>query len=270
MIQTESLTLGYRDNVIINHLNIEIPKGKITIFVGANGCGKSTLLRSLARLLKPMAGTVRLAEDELQQLSTKTIAKKLAVLPQSASSPEGITVQQLVKQGRYPHQSLLQQWSVEDEQVVNEAMASTGVKHLADRTIASLSGGQRQRAWIAMTLAQRTEILLLDEPTTFLDVAHQIEILDLCHTLNEMEGKTVVIVLHDLNLAARYADHMIALKDQTVYAEGKPEQVVTPEMMRAVFFLECEVIPDPVTGTPMTIPYGKKAIRRNDVRTLAR
>ncbi|EZH66697.1 ABC transporter [Bacillaceae bacterium JMAK1] len=269
MLRTNSLTLGFKDRIVIDELDLDIPKGKVTILVGANGCGKSTLLRSIARLLKPKSGSIELDGLDMDQLSTKEIAKRLAVLPQSTSSPEGLTVSQLVKQGRYPHQTLLKQWSVEDEKIVNEAMTSTGVFEMADRPVTSLSGGQRQRVWIAMTLAQRTETLLLDEPTTFLDVAHQIEILDLCHMLNEVEGKTIVIVLHDLNLAARYAHHMVALKNKTIYAQGSPEEVVTTEMMKQVFALDCEVIEDPITLTPMTIPYSKKAARRVKERAFA-
>ncbi|GAJ97773.1 ABC transporter ATP-binding protein [Geomicrobium sp. JCM 19055] len=269
MLRTNSLTLGFKDRIVIDELDLDIPKRKVTILVGANGCGKSTLLRSIARLLKPKSGTIQLDGMNMEQLSTKEIAKRLAVLPQSTESPEGITVSQLVKQGRYPHQTLLKQWSVEDEKIVNEAMISTGVFEMADRPVTSLSGGQRQRVWIAMTLAQRTETLLLDEPTTFLDVAHQIEILDLCHTLNEVEGKTIVIVLHDLNLAARYAHHMVALKNKTIYAQGSPEEVVTTDMMKQVFALDCEVIEDPITLTPMTIPYSKKAARRVEKKVFA-
>ncbi|MDF2903458.1 MAG: iron(III)-siderophore transporter binding protein [Bacillus sp. (in: firmicutes)] len=256
-IQTEKLTLSYGDSIIINELNLEIPKGEITVFIGGNGCGKSTLLRSVARLLKPKSGTVLLDGAAIASLSTKDVAKKMAILPQSPTAPEGLTVLQLVKQGRYPYQSWLKQWSTEDEEKVNQAFKATGIEHLRDRTVDSLSGGQRQRAWIAMTLAQDTEVLLLDEPTTYLDMTHQIEILDLLFELNERENRTIVMVLHDLNLACRYAHNIVAIKDQKIYAEGKPEYVVNCSMVKNVFDMECQVTVDPLFGTPLCIPYGR-------------
>nr|WP_227002627.1 ABC transporter ATP-binding protein [Salicibibacter kimchii] len=257
LLQAHDLTLGYQDFVVIDDLDLTLPKGKITVFVGANGCGKSTLLRSLARLLKPKAGEVVLENQSVNQMATKEIAKQLAILPQGPVAPEGLTVWQLVKQGRYPHQSLLQQWSKQDEAFVQRALAATQTEHLADRTLHSLSGGQRQRVWIAMTLAQNTDILLLDEPTTYLDMAHQIEILDLCFDLNETEGRTIVMVLHDLNMAARYADNIVAVKDKTIYTEGRPEDVITADMVKHVFGMESEIIEDPLFGSPMCVPYGK-------------
>ncbi|MED0688242.1 ABC transporter ATP-binding protein [Anoxybacillus ayderensis] len=257
ILQTKSLTLSYGNSIVIDELNMSIPKGEITVFIGANGCGKSTLLRSLARLLKPIGGTVLLEGEEIAKMPTKEVAKKMAILPQSPTVPEGLTVLQLVKQGRYPHQTWLKQWSKEDEETVQRALQATGMMELAERSVDSLSGGQRQRAWIAMTLAQDTEVILLDEPTTYLDVAHQIEILDLLFTLHEQEKRTIVMVLHDLNLACRYAHHIIAIRDKTVYAQGKPEKIISRELVKDVFQLDCEVIYDPLFGTPLCVPYGK-------------
>jgi iron complex transport system ATP-binding protein len=256
-IETKNLSLSYGETLIINELNLTIPKGEITVFIGANGCGKSTLLRSIARLLKPKTGAVLLEGQTIAKLSTKEVAKKMAILPQSPTAPEGLTVLQLVKQGRYPHQSWLKQWSEEDEHKVNNALQATRLEHLKERTVDSLSGGQRQRAWIAMTLAQDTEVILLDEPTTYLDMTHQIEILDLLYELNETQNRTVVMVLHDLNLACRYAHNIVALKDQKVYAQGKPEHVINCSLVKNVFGMDCEVTMDPLFGTPLCIPYGK-------------
>ncbi|MFK2827170.1 ABC transporter ATP-binding protein [Bacillus sp. B190/17] len=257
VLETSSLTLGYSDTIIIEDLDLKIPTGEITVFVGANGCGKSTLLRSLARLLKPKSGHVLLGGDVVGNLSTKEVAKRLAILPQGPIAPEGLTVLQLVKQGRYPHQSWLKQWSSEDEKIVNQALKATKMEELSNRSVDSLSGGQRQRAWIAMTLAQKTDIILLDEPTTYLDMTHQIEILDLLFELNELENRTVVMVLHDLNLACRYAHHIIAVRDKKVYSQGRPEEVITSDMVRDVFQMNCDIIQDPLFGTPLCIPHGK-------------
>ncbi|MEH7109209.1 ABC transporter ATP-binding protein [Bacillus sp. JJ1764] len=256
-IETKNLSISYGETLIINELNVNIPIGEITVFIGANGCGKSTLLRSLARLLKPKTGAILLEGKEIAKHSTKEIARKMAILPQSPTAPEGITVMQLVKQGRYPHQSWLRQWSEQDEKKVNEALQATRLEHLKERTVDSLSGGQRQRAWIAMTLAQDTEFILLDEPTTYLDMTHQIEILDLLFELNEEKKRTVVMVLHDLNLACRYAHNIVVIKDQQIYAEGKPEHVINCSLVKKVFNLDCEVTMDPLFGTPLCIPYGK-------------
>lgn len=257
MLETKALTLSYGQAPIINELSLKIPPHKITVFVGRNGCGKSTLLRAVSRLLKPDGGTVLLDGKAIFKWSTKEVARQLAILPQAPLAPEGLTVKQLVRQGRYPHQSLLSQWSREDERLVNQALEDTGMSELAERTVDSLSGGQRQRAWIAMILAQNTNILLLDEPTTYLDMAHQVEILDLLYELNERDRCTIVMVLHDLNLACRYAHHIVALADQTVVAEGAPEQVMTLETVRTVFGMECELLRDPIFGTPLFLPYGK-------------
>ncbi|WP_264740760.1 ABC transporter ATP-binding protein [Cytobacillus firmus] len=256
-IATKELTLSYGDTIIINELDLEIPKGEITVFIGGNGCGKSTLLRSIARLLKPKSGAVLLEGEAIARLSTKDVARKMAILPQSPSAPEGLTVLQLVKQGRYPYQTWLKQWSTEDELKVRNALKATGMEELKDRAVDSLSGGQRQRAWIAMTLAQDTDTILLDEPTTYLDMTHQIEILDLLFELNEKEQRTIVMVLHDLNLACRYAHNIVAIKDQKVFAQGKPEHVINCGLVKTVFGMECEVTIDPLFGTPLCIPYGK-------------
>ncbi|MEH7112610.1 ABC transporter ATP-binding protein [Neobacillus niacini] len=256
-IETKKLTLSYGEASIIDELDLKIPQGEITVFIGANGCGKSTLLRSIARLLKPKSGVVILEGEAIAKLSTKEVAKKMAILPQSPAAPEGLTVLQLVKQGRYPHQSWLKQWSEEDERKVNDALKATRLEDLKERSVDSLSGGQRQRAWIAMTLAQDSDIILLDEPTTYLDMAHQIEILDLLFELNEKKNRTVVMVLHDLNLACRYAHNIVALKDKKVYAQGKPEYVINCSLVKNVFGMDCEVTIDPLFGTPLCIPYGK-------------
>ncbi|WP_411815349.1 ABC transporter ATP-binding protein [Heyndrickxia sporothermodurans] len=256
-IQAKSLTLGYGDSIIIDELNLSIPKGEITVFIGGNGCGKSTLLRSMARLLKPESGSVLLAGKEIVKLPTKEVAKNLSILPQTPIAPEGLTVLQLVKQGRFPYQSWLKQWSNEDEEIVMRALKATRMVEFKDRPVDELSGGQRQRAWIAMTLAQDTEVILLDEPTTYLDMTHQIEILDLLFELNEQENRTIVMVLHDLNLACRYAHNIVAIRDKKVYAQGTPESVISCQMVRDVFDMDCQVSMDPLFGTPLCIPHGK-------------
>ncbi len=258
LLLTYRLTLTYDREPIIINLDLEIPTGKITTLVGSNGCGKSTLLRGLARLLKPNAGTVYLDGAEIFKRSTKAVARRLGLLPQGPVAPEGLKVRDLVAQGRYPYQNWLQQWSKEDEQMVERALATTGMTQLADRALDALSGGQRQRAWIAMALAQDTEILLLDEPTTFLDLAHQVEVLDLLYELNQNEGRTIVMVLHDLNQACRYTDYLVAIRQGQVYARGEPKQVMTETMVREVFGLECRIVPDPVAGTPMCVPMGRR------------
>lgn len=256
-IVAKDLTLGYGEDIIIDDLNIEIPKGEITVFIGGNGCGKSTLLRSMARLLKPKDGGVVLNGEDIAKMPTKEVAKQLAILPQSPVSPEGLTVHDLVKQGRHPYKGLFKKWSQEDDEAVTEALESTNMFALKDRSVDSLSGGQRQRAWIAMTLAQKTDTILLDEPTTYLDMTHQIEILDLLFELNEQNKSTIVMVLHDLNLACRYAHHIVAIKDKTVYAQGKPEEIISCNMVRDVFQMNCDVTYDPMFGTPMCIPHGR-------------
>ena len=268
ILSTNSLTLGYGNQIIINELNISIPKGEVTVLIGGNGCGKSTLLRAMARLLNPMGGSVLLEGKAIDKLSTKKVAKKLSILPQSPISPEGLTVLQLVKQGRYPYQNWLNQWSKEDEQKVMNALKATGMEKLQNKPVDELSGGQRQRAWIAMTLAQDTETILLDEPTTYLDMTHQIEILDLLFELNQKEKRTIVMVLHDLNLACRYAHHMIAIKDQTVAAQGKPEEIMDSRLVEQVYSMKCSIIPDPIYGTPLCIPYAKGRVISHSKQTI--
>ena len=261
-LEAKQLTLAYDNATIIRNLNLGIPAGKTTVLVGANGCGKSTLLRGLAKLLKPKSGTVYLDGKDISKLKAKNVAKKLGMLPQSPTAPEGLTVRDLVAMGRYPYQSWMQQWSTEDGEKVAEALEITTMTKLADRALDSLSGGQRQRAWIAMVLAQDTDILLLDEPTTFLDLSHQVDLLDLLDELQETKQKTIVMILHDLNLSCRYADYLVAVQQGKVYATGTPEQVMTEETVRDVFDLECRIVSDPLANTPMCIPIGRKVTRR--------
>jgi iron complex transport system ATP-binding protein len=255
-LHTEALTLAYDAAIVIHELSITIPAGQITALVGPNGCGKSTLLRGIARLLSPRGGAAYLDGRAIHQIPTRELALRLGILPQSPSAPEGLTVRELVAQGRYPHQAWFQQWSPADEAAVGQALEITGMADLADRPVDALSGGQRQRAWIAMTLAQETPIILLDEPTTFLDLAHQIEILQLLEHLHRAEHRTIVMVVHDLNHATRHAHHVIALRDGRVAAAGPPAEVVTPALLRQVFGVEAEVLPDPRTGVPLCIAYG--------------
>ncbi|MBD8569320.1 MULTISPECIES: ABC transporter ATP-binding protein [Pseudomonas syringae group] len=257
-IATRDLTLSYQGQVIIDSLDLQLPAGKVTVLIGSNGCGKSTLLKSLARLLKPQAGSVVLNGADIHHKFTATVARELAILPQMPSAPEGISVRQLVALGRYPYQNWMQQWSAQDEAMVEKALMQTGMHALAERPVDALSGGQRQRAWIAMTLAQDTDLVLLDEPTTFLDLAHQIEVLDLLRDLNRQEGKTIVMVLHDLNLACRYADHMIAVHQRTAFAQGRPADILSETLVKQVFDLNCRIIPDPFFGTPLCIPFGRE------------
>ena len=259
-LTTRKLTLAYDSKPIIEGLDLAIPTGKITVLVGPNGCGKSTLLKGLGRLLKPQQGIVYLDSTSIFKLSTKAVAQQLGLLPQGPTAPEGLTVRELVAQGRYPYQNWLQQWSEEDEKEVEAALIITELQAFAERPVDSLSGGQRQRAWIAMTLAQNTQILLLDEPTTFLDLAHQIEVLDLLYDLNQKEGRTIVMVLHELNQACRYGDHLIAMKDGAVCAQGKPDRVMTETLVQDVFGLDCRIVNDPVAGTPLCIPMGRKVL----------
>ncbi|KLN36331.1 iron-dicitrate transporter ATP-binding subunit [Cellulosimicrobium funkei] len=256
-LHAEGITVGYDDRVISSDLDVSIPDGSFTVIVGPNACGKSTLLRALSRLLKPSRGQVVLDGRSISSIPAKEVARRLGLLPQSSIAPEGITVADLVARGRYPHQKLLRQWSREDEAAVVGALAATGTTELSGRLVDELSGGQRQRVWVAMVLAQETPILLLDEPTTFLDIAHQIELLELCADLNRDRGHTLVAVLHDLNHACRYATHLIAMKDGAVVAEGAPAEVVTAELVEDVFGLPCRIIADPVTGTPLVVPEGR-------------
>ncbi|WP_107481407.1 ABC transporter ATP-binding protein [Streptomyces malaysiense] len=258
-LSAEHVTLAYDQRVIAEQLSVEIPDHSFTVIVGPNACGKSTLLRALSRMLKPSRGEVLLDGRDIRSLPAKQVARTLGLLPQSAVAPEGITVADLVGRGRYPHQGLLRQWSAEDERVVQESMRQTGVAELAERYVDELSGGQRQRVWIAMALAQQTPLLLLDEPTTYLDIQHQIDVLDLCAELHETQGRTLVAVLHDLNHAARYATHLIALRGGEVIAEGAPEDIVTAALVERVFGLKCQVVEDPETGTPLVVPAARKA-----------
>lgn len=254
MLAAQNLTLAYDQQVIIRELGVTIPNGKVTALVGPNGCGKSTLLRGLARLMAPRAGAVLLDGKSIARLSSKQVARQLGVLPQGPTAPEGMTVRELVSQGRYPHQSLLRQWSEEDEAAVEWALETTALADMHGRVLDTLSGGQKQRAWIAMTLAQQTPVLLLDEPTTFLDMAYQVEILSLLDELNEREGRTIVMVLHDINQASRYAHHLIAMRGGQVVAEGDPRDIVDHSLICDVFGLECHVVRDPVSGTPLCLP----------------
>ncbi|GAA0364355.1 ABC transporter ATP-binding protein [Micromonospora gifhornensis] len=251
------LRLAYERRVVADDLTVAVPDRSFTVIIGPNACGKSTLLRALSRLLKPAVGAVLLDGEDIQRRPARAVARTLGLLPQSPIAPDGIGVADLVARGRYPHQGLLRQWSRDDERIVAEAMAATGVADLADRLVDELSGGQRQRVWLAMALAQQTPLLLLDEPTTYLDIAHQIEVLDLCARLHEEQGRTLVAVLHDLNHAARYATHLIAMRDGRVVAAGEPGQIVTAELVEEVFGLPCRVIDDPETGTPLVIPAAR-------------
>ncbi|MFF7772221.1 ABC transporter ATP-binding protein [Streptomyces massasporeus] len=258
-LSAENVTLAYDQRVIAEQLSVEIPDQSFTVIVGPNACGKSTLLRALSRMLKPSEGRVLLDGNVIQSMPAKKVARTLGLLPQSSVAPDGITVADLVGRGRYPHQGILRQWSREDERVVQESMRQTGVAELGDRYVDELSGGQRQRVWIAMALAQQTPLLLLDEPTTYLDIQHQIDVLDLCAELHEEQGRTLVAVLHDLNHAARYATHLIALREGRVIAEGAPKDIVTAGLVEEVFGLRCQVIDDPETGTPLVVPAARKA-----------
>ncbi|MEE1929297.1 ABC transporter ATP-binding protein [Streptomyces sp. TRM 70351] len=257
-LRGEGLTLAYDQRTIAEHLDVAVPDGSFTVIVGPNACGKSTLLRALSRMLRPQRGHVLLDGEDLHRRSARQVARTLGLLPQSSLAPDGITVADLVARGRYPHQSLLRQWSKADERIVGESMAATGVADLAGRYVDELSGGQRQRVWIAMAIAQQTPLLLLDEPTTYLDIQHQVDVLDLCAQLHEEQGRTLVAVLHDLNHAARYATHLIAMRAGRIVAEGPPGEVVTAPLVEEVFGLRCQVIDDPETGTPLVIPAARR------------
>jgi iron complex transport system ATP-binding protein len=253
----EGLTLGYGDRTVIEDLDLLVPPGRISAIVGANACGKSTLLRSMTRLLAPRDGQVLLDGKALHRLPAKELARTLGLLPQSPIAPEGITVADLIGRGRHPHQGMFTRWKKEDDAAVAAALEATRTTGLAERAVDELSGGQRQRVWIAMALAQQTDLLLLDEPTTFLDVSHQIEVLDLLTDLNRTRGTTIVMVLHDLNMAARYADHLVALASGRVHAVGSPAEVLTVANVHAVFGLDCQVIVDPTSGKPLMLPIGR-------------
>ena len=256
-IQGHNLTIGYEDTVIIDDVSIEFPVNKITILIGANGCGKSTMLRSFARLLKPMDGDIELNGRSISSLSNKQISRELAILPQNPVVSGSITVKELVEMGRFPYQNWRNKLDEKDKKMIEKALKDTNMLEFSDRTLDSLSGGQKQRVWIAMVLAQDADLILLDEHTTYLDVTYQIDILDLVYKLNKEEGKTIVMVLHDLNLSCRYADHIIAIKDKKVYKQGTPEEVVTKEVVKHIFDMECEIIKDPLYKTPMFVPYSR-------------
>ncbi|MFS2225032.1 ABC transporter ATP-binding protein [Pantoea sp. B65] len=256
-LQASALTLAYEQKVIASDLSVTIPDKQFSVIIGPNACGKSTLLRALCRLLKPRAGQVLLDGRDIHQLGTKALARQLGLLPQHAIVPEGISVAELVARGRYPHQSLLKQWSEADRQAVDAAMVATSVADLANRSVDELSGGQRQRVWVAMVLAQQTPLLLLDEPTTWLDIAHQIELLDLFRQLNQQSGHTLIAVLHDLNQACRYADHLIVMHRGQIIAEGKPAEIISAELVQQVFGMDSIIIDDPVSHTPLIVPCGR-------------
>jgi iron complex transport system ATP-binding protein len=253
-LRAEGLSLAYDRTTVVHDVDLEVPSGQVSVVVGANGCGKSTLVKGLGRLLRPRTGRVLLGDDDLARTPPRKVAAVLGLLPQAPVAPDGITVSDLVARGRYPHQGLFGRHTTDDDGVVATALALTGTDDLATRRLEELSGGQRQRVWIAMVLAQQPRIMLLDEPTTFLDVAHQVEVLDLLDALNRREGTTVVMVLHDLNLAARYADNLVMMRAGRVVCEGAPREVLTAEAVLDAFGLPCVVVDDPVTGDPMVVP----------------
>ena len=258
-LRGEQLTLGYGKYTVAENLTVEIPDGHFTAIIGPNGCGKSTLLRTLSRLMTPAHGHVWLDGEHIQHYASKEVARRIGLLAQNATTPGDITVQELVARGRYPHQPLFTRWRKEDEEAVTKAMQATGITHLADQSVDTLSGGQRQRAWIAMVLAQETAIMLLDEPTTWLDISHQIDLLELLSELNREKGYTLAAVLHDLNQACRYASHLIALREGKIVAQGAPKEIVTAELIERIYGLRCMIIDDPVAGTPLVVPLGRTA-----------
>lgn len=258
-LATESITLCYDQNIITQDLSVHIPEGKFSVIVGPNGCGKSTLLRAMSRLLEPKSGQVLLNGQDIHSLATREVAKILGLLPQSAIAPDGIKVADLIARGRFPHQKWFQPWREEDQNAVDAAMKATSITEFAQYNVDQLSGGQRQRVWVAMALAQETPLLLLDEPTTYLDIAHQIELMDLFQDLNRLQGHTLVAVLHDLNHACRYADNLIAMKAGQIIATGAPKDIVTETLIEEVFGLPCIILDDPISGTPLIIPKGRHA-----------
>ena len=259
-LRGENLTLGYGKKIVARDLTVAIPEGHFTAIIGPNGCGKSTLLRTLSRLMTPLDGNVFLDGEIIQRFASKEVARQIGLLAQNATTPGDISVQELVARGRYPHQPLFTRWRKEDEEAVTRAMHATGITDLARQSVDTLSGGQRQRAWIAMVLAQETSIMLLDEPTTWLDISHQIDLLELLNDLNRTKGYTLAAVLHDLNQACRYATHIIALRDGKIVAEGAPKAIVTPELIERIYGMRCVIIEDPVAGTPLVVPLGKRAV----------
>jgi len=261
-LRGDQLTLAYGKKTIAEDLNVTIPDGHFTAIIGPNGCGKSTLLRTLSRLMTPVQGHVFLDGEQIQHFASKEVARRIGLLAQNATTPGDITVQELVARGRYPHQPLFTRWRKEDELAVSRAMQATGVTDLASQSVDTLSGGQRQRVWIAMVLAQETAIMLLDEPTTWLDISHQIDLLELLSELNREQGYTLAAVLHDLNQACRYATHLIALKEGKIVAEGAPKEIVTAELIEKIYGLKCLIIDDPVAGTPLVVPLGRSGHQR--------
>jgi len=259
-LRGDQLTLGYGKKVVADNLSVAIPDGHFTAIIGPNGCGKSTLLRTLSRLMTPSHGHVYLDGEQIQRFNSKEVARRIGLLAQNATTPGDITVQELVSRGRYPHQPLFTRWRQEDDRAVQRAMEATGVADLALQSVDTLSGGQRQRAWIAMVLAQETAIMLLDEPTTWLDISYQIDVLELLSELNREQGYTLAAVLHDLNQACRYATHLIALRDGKMVAQGAPKEIVTAELIEAVYGLRCMIIEDPVAHTPLVVPLGRSGI----------
>lgn len=266
-LKVSQLSSGYGDTMILEDLSLNVPSGQITVIVGANACGKSTLLRSMSRLLKPRHGHVLLDGKSIHKIPSRELAQSLGLLPQSPIAPEGITVTDLVSRGRHPYQGIFSRWTKEDNEAVAAALSATKTDALAERAIDELSGGQRQRVWIAMALAQETEILLLDEPTTFLDISHQIEVLDLLTDLNKERDTTIVMVLHDLNLAARYADHLVAMKNGALYVSGSPCEVLTEKNVREIFNIESRIITDPTSNRPMMLPIGRHRMSDETCRT---
>jgi iron complex transport system ATP-binding protein len=259
-LRADGVTLAYDERVVVENLDLTPVDGGITAIIGPNGCGKSTLLRALGRLLRPRDGQILLDGKHIERMRGREVARVLGVLPQAPVAPEGLTVADLVARGRHPHQSWIQQWSAGDEDHVAEALAWTGMLEHADRPLDELSGGQRQRAWISMALAQGTDVLLLDEPTTYLDLTHSLEVLDLVDTLHEERGRTVVMVLHDLNLAARYADLLVVMNEGRVVAAGDPREILTEELLHEVFGLRATIVPDPVSDAPLVVPIGRRHV----------
>ncbi|SFE42859.1 iron complex transport system ATP-binding protein [Blastococcus tunisiensis] len=253
-LRADGLSVGYGRRMVLPAMGLTVPDGQITAIVGPNGCGKSTLLRALARVLAPVSGAVLLDGEPIHQLPSRTVARQVGLLPQSNVVPEQLTVAELVARGRYPHRGPFGRWTAQDQAAAEDAMHATGVEEFRDRPVDELSGGQRQRVWVAMVLAQETPILLLDEPTTYLDLAHRLEVLRLLRSLNDVRGVTVVMVLHDLDEASRYADHIVAMREGQVVAEGPPREVVTPDLVEQIFGVPCMTIPNPVTGSPLVVP----------------